>query len=157
MDRWPAIFLLSVPCGPLVAKIIKSSFRHLTITPFKFGTLMTLAETAVLQERKALIIMHSSTDSELWARDGNVGVNISRYYLFSKASLKAFCLQVFHLSGSHLTSATSSGRLAARVEQRKAVSRDSAWLFAEKRSVWRKGCVAFEQCRLDYGILGIMS
>lgn len=54
-----------------------------------------------------------------------------------------------------LTSATSSGQLAAGVQQREAISRDTAWLFTEERSVQRKGCVAHEQCRLAHMILGI--
>lgn len=76
--------------------------------------------------------------------------------MFSKTSVKAFCLHVFHIPDSHLPSAASSGQLAAGLQQREAVSRDMAWLFTEERSVQRKGCVAHEQRRLVHAILGII-
>lgn len=87
-----------------------------------------------------MTLAEAGTGSELRARHRNACVNGSRYALFSKISLKAFCLHVFHIPDRHLTSAASSGQLAAGLQQREAVSRDMAWLFMRKRSVQRKGC-----------------
>lgn len=70
--------------------------------------------------------------------------------------LKAFCLLVFHKPDSHLTLATSSGQLAAGVQDRGDISSDPAWLFPEERSAQRQECVAHGQCTLAHMNLGII-